>query len=154
MIEDPQIVQTETQHTAALHLTIPCSEMRTVMGPGIAEVVAAVKAQGIEITGPLFTHHLIRPVETFDFEICFPVASPISPAGRVEPSQWPAMKVARTVYHGPYDGLPAAWGQFQSWITSQNLSQGTDLWERYLIGPHTSPDPATWRTELNRPLAG
>lgn len=153
MIEDPQIVQTEAQHTAALHLTIPSSEMRTVMGPSIEEVVAAIKAQGLEITGPWFTHHLIRPIETFDFEICFPVASPITPAGRVQPSQWPAMKVARTVYHGPYDGLPGAWGEFQSWITSQHLSEGTDFWERYLINPHTSPDPATWRTELNRPLA-
>lgn len=26
------------------------------------------------------------------------------------------------------------------------------LWECYLTGPASSPDPSTWRTELNKPL--
>jgi len=30
--------------------------------------------------------------------------------------------------------------------------QADDLWEVYLVGPHSSADPANWRTELNRPL--
>ena len=29
-----------------------------------------------------------------------------------------------------------------------------DLWERYVKGPESGPDPAAYRTELNRPLAG
>jgi len=28
-----------------------------------------------------------------------------------------------------------------------------DLWEVYVAGPESGPDPATWRTELNRPLS-
>jgi hypothetical protein len=27
------------------------------------------------------------------------------------------------------------------------------LWECYAAGPESNPDPASWRTELNRPLA-
>ncbi len=27
-----------------------------------------------------------------------------------------------------------------------------DLWECYAAGPESGPDPAKWRTELNRPL--
>ena len=27
-----------------------------------------------------------------------------------------------------------------------------DLWECYVAGPESGPDPAAWRTELNRPL--
>jgi hypothetical protein len=26
------------------------------------------------------------------------------------------------------------------------------LWELYSVGPQSTPDPANWRTELNRPL--
>ena len=152
MIEDPQIVNTEPQMTAILHLTIPRNEIGRAMGAGVAELRAAVAAQGAAITGPWFTHHLVRPIDTFDFEICVPVAAPIAPAGRVRPSEWPAMKVARTLYHGSYEGLPAAWGEFESWIAAHGLNEATDLWERYLVNPETSPDPTTWRTELNRPL--
>ena len=27
-----------------------------------------------------------------------------------------------------------------------------EVWERYVAGPESSPDPTAWRTELNRPL--
>ena len=32
------------------------------------------------------------------------------------------------------------------------LRPGPTLWERYVIGPESSPDPADWRTELVQPL--
>ena len=32
------------------------------------------------------------------------------------------------------------------------LTPADGLWERYLAGPETGPDPAQWRTELNQPL--
>ena len=67
--------------------------------------MAAVAAQGIAVCGPWFTHHRRMPSEVFDFEIGVPVATTIAAAGRVKPSQWPALRVARTVYHGPYEGL-------------------------------------------------
>ena len=62
------------------------------------------------------------------------------------------MKVAQTVYHGDYEGLPAAWSEFDAWIKAQGHSPAPDLWECYAVGPESSPDPATWRTELSRPL--
>ena len=151
-IDPPKVVQTKAQPTAALHLVVPREEIRSVMGPSIAEVLAALKSQGIAPTGPFFTHHHRPPNETFDFEICFPVASPISPSGRVKPSEWPAMEVARTIHHGPYEGLGAAWGEFHAWIAGNGLKPATDLWERYLVGPESGPDSSTWKTELNCPL--
>ena len=152
MIETPEIVQTAEQHYAFLHLTVPSSEIRNFMGPGLMEVKAALTAQGVEATGPWFTHHFHVPAATFDFEICIPVAGPIAPAGRVQAGVWPAMKVARTVYSGDYAGLGAGWGEFEQWIAGQGLAEAPDLWERYLAGPDSSQDPTEWRTELNRPL--
>ena len=152
MIDTPLITKTTARQTAIIHLTIPRSEMRTVMGPGIAEVLAAVKAQGIGPAGPWFTHHLNMDPATFDFEICVPVTAPVAAVGRVKPGQWPATKVARTVYRGPFEGLGAAWGEFDAWIKANGHTPGTDLYECYVAGPESSPDPANWRTELNRPL--
>ena len=152
MIDTPLITKTAAWQTAIIHLTIPRSEMRTVMGPGIGEILAAVKAQGIGLGGPWFTHHLNMDPATFDFEICVPVTAPVAAVGRVRPGQWPATKVARTVYRGPFEGLGAAWGELDAWIKVNGHTPGTDLYECYVAGPESSPDPANWRTELNRPL--
>lgn len=152
MLDTPQIVQITAQPTAIIHLTIPRDEIQSVMGPGLGELHAAVAAQGIAVTGPWFTHHLKITPETFDFEISLPVASPVAATGRVRPSVWPAMKVARTIYHGGFEGLGEAWGEFGDWVEAQGFAPAEDLWERYLAGPEASDDPADWRTELNRPL--
>ena len=152
MIEPPQILLTTAQLTAFIHVTIPREEMPSVIWAGIREVLDAIAAQGVAPAGPWFTHHLRRPSHTFDFEICVPVASPIAPVGRVVAGKWPAIKVAQTVYHGAYEGLGEAWGEFLEWIEAGDLHQAEDLWECYLVGPQACPDPGAWRTQLSRPL--
>jgi effector-binding domain-containing protein len=154
MIDTPTITQTTVQIAAVIHLTIPREEIRNVMGPGMSEVIAAVTAQGIGPAGPVFSHHLRMDPKVFDFEVGVPVTKPLSPTGRVKPGQLPAARVARTVYHGPYDGLGAAWGEFDAWLIANGHKPAPDLWERYVTGPETNPDPATWSIELTRPLAG
>jgi effector-binding domain-containing protein len=154
MLDKPRIVQTDAQLTAIIRLTIPRTEIRNVMGPAIAEVMAAVAAQGIAAAGPVFSHHLRMEPDTFHFEIGVPVKRAVGTAGRVKASQLPAATVARTVYHGDYEGLGLAWGEFGAWIAAEGHTPAPDLWECYVAGPESSPDPATWRTELNRPLTG
>jgi effector-binding domain-containing protein len=152
MIDKPQITQTPDQLTAVIRLTIPRSEIRTVMGPGVRELMAAVAAQGIAPTGPWFSHHLRMEPNIFDFEISVPVRSPVAAVGRVKPGLWPATKVARTVYRGDYEGLGGAWGEFNDWIAAHGHTPGPDYWECYVTGPESTSDPAAWRTELSRPL--
>lgn len=154
MLDTPQIIQTEAQLTAVIHLTIPRAEIRNVVGPGIGELMAAIAAQGMPPAGLVFSHHFRMATDIFDFEIGVPVARPVTAAGRVQPGELPARKVTRTIYHGPYEGLGTAWGEFGVWIKAQGHTPAPDLWECYVTGPESNPDPATWRTELNRPLIG
>jgi len=153
MIDTPYFTRTEEQRTAVIHLTVPRAEIRNVMGPGIAEVLAAVAAQGIAHAGPWFTHHLRMDPAVFDFEVGVPVGAPVRAVGRVRPGHLRAATVARTVYRGPYEGLPNAWGEFEAWIAAQGHGTAADLWELYAVGPETTADAAHWQTELNRPLA-
>jgi effector-binding domain-containing protein len=154
VIDVPQITESADQLTAFIPLVVPLTEIQTVMGPAIGEVYAALATQGIAPAGPWFTHHRRQPTDTFDFAVCVPVATPVAAVGRVRPGRLPATRVARTVYHGPYDGLATAWGKFCAWIEANGHTPRADLWECYLVGPESSGDPAAWRTELNRPLAG
>ena len=152
MIEQPQIVQTETWVAAVIRVVTPRSEIRKVMEPAIAELLGGLAAQGIAPAGPLFTHHLKTDAHTFDFELGVPVNNPVSATGRIKAGQLPAARVARTVYRGPYDGLWGAWKEFNEWVAAEGYTPAPGLWECYLSGPESNPDPAMWRTELNRPL--
>ena len=154
MIDTPEITQATAQQTAVVHLTIPREEIQTVMEPAIREVMAAIAAQGITPSGPLFSYHLRVDPALFDFEVGVPVATPVAATGRVKAGQLPAARVARTIYQGPYEGLGAAWGELNAWIKAEGHTPEAGLWERYVAGPESSPDPSAWRTELNRTLAG
>lgn len=152
MLETPHITQTQAQLIAYIHLTIPRSEMQNVMGPGIQEIMAVLANQNIMPSGPLFVHHLQIDPDIFDFEICVPISKPVKATGRVQPGELRAAKVARAVYHGPYEKMNSAWGEFEAWIAAQGHKSAPDLWEVYLAGPESTFDSAKWRTELNRPL--
>ena len=153
MLTTPEIIETNIQEAAVIRLTIPRSAMMKVFGPAVSELMAALAAQGVEPVGAVFAHHLKMSPDTFDFELGVKVSAPVKSAGRVKPGQLPAVKVARTVYSGPYEGLPSAWSEFNKWMKANGHEQAENLWEVYLVGPQSSPDPANWRTELNRPLA-
>ena len=152
MLDTPQITHTIARLTAVIHVTVPRTELQSVMGQGIRELLAPVAAQGIAPAGPWFTHHLRMDPATFDFEISVPVATPVAATGRVQPGLWPAMTVARTVYRGPYERLGSAWGEFNAWIAAGGHKPAADLYECYVAGPESSSDPADWRTEPGRPL--
>lgn len=121
-------------------------------GPGIQELMATLSDQEIKPVGPWFSHHLKMDPATFDFEISVPVTSAVKAAGRVQPGQLPSRTVARTIYHGPYEGLGTAWGELDAWIKFNGHKPADDLWECYVARPESGSDPSKWRTELNRPL--
>lgn len=152
MSDTPSIIQTERLLAAVLPITVSLNQIRTVMGPGLTELKQTLAAQGIAIAGPWYTHHFKPPAETFDFEIGIPIAQPVTAAGRVRPGEWPALRMVRTVYRGPYEGLPDAWKAFRQWIKESGLRTAAELWEQYAVGPESSPDPADWKTELSQPL--
>ena len=139
-------------HAASIHIVTPRSKMQLVMGPGISEVMSAVRSQGLGPAGPWFAHHLKMTPDEFDFEICVPVSAPVSALGRLKPWVRPAVKVVRTVYCGPFEGLGAAWHEFSAWIETNGYRTADDLYECYLAGPESSSDSSNWRTELSRVL--
>ncbi|HMV17652.1 MAG TPA: GyrI-like domain-containing protein [Zoogloea sp.] len=153
MIDNPRLITADARLTAVVPLIVPRADIVQMMGPAIHEVIATLHAQGHAPAGPCFSLHHCRPTEVFDFEVGFPVNAPVTPAGRVVASTLPGVRVAQTVYRGPYEGLGAAWGAFMAWIAAQHLQTGPGLWECYAAGPEVSPNPADWITELNCPVS-
>lgn len=152
MISTPEVVFSPARCIAFIELQIPHEQIAAAMQAALAEIRQLLDDQHIVSCGPWFTHHARLPSTTFELRLCIPVSAPVQPRGRVQYGQHPAATVARTVYSGNYTGLAAAWGQFRDWIAAGDLTPRRDLWEIYLVGPDASPNPADWRTELNRPL--
>jgi effector-binding domain-containing protein len=152
MIDTPQIVRLAAQPTAIIRITVARSEIQKVMGPGYGELMATLASQGVIPAGRWFAHHLKMDPKLFDFELGVPVNQPVAAAGRVTTGQLPAATVARTIYHGPYEGLSSAWAEVNVWSAAQGRTAGPSLWETYLTDPTPGSDPAAWRTELTRPL--
>jgi len=149
MITELTTLQTEDQQTAVIRLTIPRGQIQEVMGPAIGEVVEAAMSQGIGPVGPVFSNHFRVDPEIFDFEVGVSVSMPAKPVGRVQPGVLPGAKVLRGIYTGPYEGLPQAWAEFMEKMEEGGYEGKPGAWERYLTGPHSNPDAATWQTELN-----
>ena len=80
MLDTPHITQSTAQHTACIHLTIPRAEMMHIFGPAIEELVATLSAQGMPPTGSAFAHHLKMRPDTFDFDVGFTTAAPVTSA--------------------------------------------------------------------------
>lgn len=153
MIDTPQIIDIDpARATAVLRIHCPREELPCTMGRGVRELLDRIKAQGAQLMGPLFTHHLRRPTDSFDCEVGVAVSQPVQPAGRMRPGQWPAMRAARTLYRGHYEELPQAWLALRVWAAQQGLSATGELWECYITGPEIGSDPSAWRTELYLPL--
>lgn len=153
MLDTPVILETTPLLTACVHVTVARDQIQHVMGPAISEVYAAVMAQQRTPTGPWFTHHHRIEPTLFEFDACVPVDQPITPVGRVFASEWPATRVARVIYSGPYEGLGEAWPKFKKWLEAEGHKSRGDLYERYLVGPESTQNSAEYRTELIQPLA-
>lgn len=148
----PTIVTVAAQDTAVIRLDIARSAMRTEMGPAIAELMRELAAQQLQPSGPLFSRHFTMHADRFDFEVGVPVAVPPAPAGRMQASTLPAGKVARAVLEGDYSGLADGWAALLDWVKAHGFATAPGLWEVYVKGPEADPDPAAWRTQLNKPL--
>jgi effector-binding domain-containing protein len=153
MIDTPQIARSAKQRTAAIPVTIARAEIGKVFPLAVGELLAAMREQGIEPAGPLFSYHLKMPGEVFELEIGFPVDADVRASGRVVAGALPALRVARTIYRGPMEGLGAAWGELKAWVAANGLATRPFIWENYLVGPGDTPQASSWQTELNWPLA-
>jgi hypothetical protein len=55
VIEPLRVIKTTPQLTAVIPIRVSRDDIRKVMGPGLAELKAAVAAQNVAVVGPWFT---------------------------------------------------------------------------------------------------
>lgn len=149
-INPPAIVEIKPETTAAIHLTIARSRLLTEVAPARAEIMAALKSQGLKPSGPWFMHILSIRNDLFDFHVCVPTEERVLSTGRVEPHEIPSRRAVQTTYRGSYENFPSAWKELDAWTREAGRTPAGERIQRYIVGPESNLDPDHWETELTR----
>ncbi|WP_167880519.1 GyrI-like domain-containing protein [Nocardioides guangzhouensis] len=111
------------------------------LGAAYGEVAQVLASEGLAPAGPPFARYSLHD-RSFGIEAGFPVARTVTPEGRVVAGQIPGGHAARTVHHGSYDDLPAAYEAVEEWLAHNGYVPTGDPWETYLDEPDV-PEPRT-----------
>lgn len=148
-----EIVDVPEQTTATRRARLPAAELPAFFAAVYTDVMAAVVAQGLAVTGEPFAAYHGMPGETVDVEAGMPVDGVLADADDIRSSTLPACRAAIAMHVGPFEGLADTWGELMAWVGEQHLSpSGPLFWESYLTDPEAEPDPSAWRTRLVIPV--
>jgi effector-binding domain-containing protein len=148
---EPEVGHLSMRETAVVTVDVPPEALPRSIGEAIAEVEAAMREAGVDLTGPPFARYLAFEPRV-RAEIGFPVARPAPDVGHVKAGRLPGGRIARVLHVGPYDGLEETHARLVRWLAGQGLHPSGPVWEVYWSDPETEPDAATWRTELFVPV--
>ena len=149
---DFNVVNLEPQLAAVVRDELPVGQLPTLFDRAFHQVMEAVEAQGLRVTGPPFGFYPRMPGDTVEVAAGFPVSGPITPTGAVTALELPGGRAVTGVHVGGYDGLEQTYRELVAWSRSRGLEGGAVMWESYLSDPAAEPDPAKWRTQITWPV--
>jgi effector-binding domain-containing protein len=145
-------VEREPRTICGVREVIPLSGMTEFFGRAFAAAAAELSKQGSHPAGaPVALYHG-QPTDTVDVTAGFPVAAPVTPTAALAVATLPGGSAVETIHVGPYDTLSDTYARLATWMAEQKLTPAADMWEEYLVGPGSEPDPAKWRTRIVFPL--
>jgi effector-binding domain-containing protein len=144
--------QSTKQHTAAIRMTRPMSQIGPAMAEAFSKIYHAVVSAGMEPVGEPLTRYDDMAEGMATFECAIPVPAPIAASGEVVPSIIGGGETAYTVHIGPYQQIADTWEALTAWVESQSRTPAALGWEVYLDDPGEVSE-AELRTEIYMPLA-
>ncbi|TFC01699.1 AraC family transcriptional regulator [Cryobacterium adonitolivorans] len=146
-------VELEPRTLLGVHERVMMADLTEYFGRAFEVSAAALAAQGLAPAGPPVALYHGMPTDSIDVTAGFPIVGPAQATAGVVVTELPAGAAIASIYTGPYDGMTRTYDQIAAWLREHNLTPRVDMWEEYLAGPETNPDPATWQTRIVFPLA-
>jgi effector-binding domain-containing protein len=146
------IVERTLQPVASIRVQVKPDEISATLAVLLPEVMAHITATGAKMAGAPFSRYHTFGADSIDLEAGIPVASAITPSGRVQASELPAGKAVTAWHIGPYDQLAKAHAALKAHLESKQLRARGGPWEVYWTDPGMVRDPAKWRTQLFQPI--
>jgi effector-binding domain-containing protein len=119
-------------------------------------IIRYMKKNDIQSVGKPFiiTHKWDKENSTIMFSTCIPVSERIATDSDVLTGFIKPQKMFKTLFKGSYNYLPEAWETAFKNLNAQNLKElpNAEPLEVYLVGPHDTPNPSKWITEILIPI--
>ncbi|MFO7689344.1 MAG: GyrI-like domain-containing protein [Cryobacterium sp.] len=122
------------------------------MGRALTAAAADIGRAGAIPAGPALALYRGTVADTADVTAGFPVAAPVPTSRGTEVVALPTGEAIEAVHVGPYDTLGQTYEHLMAYFAEQNLTPASVMWEQYVVGPDTEPDPQKWRTRIVVPL--
>jgi len=147
-------VELQPRTFVGVHDVIPMDHMTEYFDRAFATAAAELSRQGAYPAGPPVALYHGAPTENAaDVTAGFPVAQPVRPTDTAVVETLPGGPAIEAIHTGPYDTLSETYAELTAWLTGEHLNAADQMWEEYVVGPDTEPDPAKWQTRIVFPLA-
>jgi effector-binding domain-containing protein len=149
---DVTAVELTSQPVVGVRETVPVAELTEFFGRAFEAAAAELGRLGLRPVGP--------PVALYDGEVGadadvtagFPVHDEVAVGPGTVLVVLPAGAAVEVVHVGPYDAMEATYRELQAWFAEQGITPSSRMWEEYLVGPETTPDPSGWQTKIVWPV--
>jgi len=146
-------IELEPRTMLGVQETVKMADLTEYFARAFGAAATEIARQGLAPAGPPLALYHGMPTDTIDVTAGFPVAGPVHPTPDLVVTDLPTGAAIASIYTGPYDGMTRTYDEIAAWLTANDLAPRADMWEEYLTGPDTDPDPATWQTRIVFPLA-
>jgi effector-binding domain-containing protein len=144
---------TEPAHTVTgLRQTVEVQALSDFFAEAMPTVAAALADAGLQPDGGPISIYRQRGGGAFEVTVGFPVDGRPETGGPLVAETLPGGPVATAVHSGSYDTLASTYDLVIEWLTARHIAVPEMMWEEYLVGPDSTPDPSAWRTRVVFPL--
>lgn len=159
MISEPKLQYREELPYVAIRKTLAMEDIAKDLPPLIPKILAWVKENNVEQTGPLFFRYLSRDENNVMVaDVGVPVADFVHPEGGVKGGSFPAGNYLTATHTGPYQELRASHIYMDGYARKQGLHESGGVGEKgefegtraefYITDPGEVKDESKWVTEL------
>lgn len=150
---DVERVELGPARLVGVHEVVPMERLTEFFDRAFGAAAGGVAALGVPPAGPAVAVYRGEVTDEVDLTAGFfvPLDAPAAGEGMAD-VRLPEGPAVVTVHVGPYDTLEQTYAALGEWMTAEGLTARDVMWEEYLDGPDTEPEPARWRTRVVTPV--
>ena len=140
------------QEIVGLHESVRMDELRKFFPRALTAAAEALTARGLDPAGPAVALYESMEGDMLDVTAGFPVPSGAAPSDDIVAAMLPGGATMEVIHRGSYDDLRTTYRELTAWFDENGMTRPAVVWEEYLVGPESEPDPGQWQTRIVYPV--
>lgn len=149
---DVTAVELTAQPVVGVRAVVPLTELPQFFGRALGAAAEELGRHGLSPVGPPVALYEGEVAAEADVMIGFPVHDTVEVGEGLVMTVLPAGAAVEVVHTGPYEAMTETYRQLTDWFGEQGITPASRMWEEYLVGPETTPDPSGWQTKIVWPV--